>query len=367
MKSSLQIRTKRMSVDMQMNNHNLLRWTAMAIDTNEVLANSLIALSANSPVFLTDSFYMVTHPESLGNIPPNTHIVLWDGINSYIELLQLKADIAQRSDLKFFVVGWLTGHMLEQQISISPLYPPVAPADANDWGSLFAINSRFNVPYHYRALATLLSFSRYFKNWLADAKRHSELNKGGKIVFCGMVSPTEHQINGFFRGVDAPDLLNACLQLTQLNYENNGEVIDQVARKIILAFKSTALASVTDFACAYSILNLLHRVKTLSLLNNMSDALFINETKSNRWLDPYDSFFYRNNLYLDFGSTRGPDAIYPRTLDIVMKCKPYVSFRFLTADQTINQYLDNLTHEAFLQQCERDSNLAIQIYGQRFK
>lgn len=358
MKSSLQIRTKSMSVDMQMNNHNLLRWTAMAIDTNESLSTSLIEASVNTPVLLTDSFYLVTHAEAMHNIPPDTHIVLWDGINSYIELLQLQAEIAQRHDLKFFVVGWIAGNMLEQQIRITPLYPEKSPAHASAWGNLCQFKYRFHVPYLYRALASLLSFLRYFKNWLADAKRHGELNKGGKIVFCGMVTPSEHQINGFFRGVDAPALLAECLKLTKLNYFDDSASIDDVISKVISSLKQTALKSTTDFACAYSIINLLHRVKTLSILNGKSGALFINETRSNRWIDPYDSYFYRNNLYLDFGSTRGPDSIYPRTLDIVMKCKPYISLRFLTQNMTMSEYIAGLSFDGFLLGCEVDAKSA---------
>lgn len=364
MKSSLQIRTKSMSVDMQMNNHNLLRWTAMAIDTNESLAKSLMESSVNTSVLLTDSFYLVTHAEAMQNIPPDAHIVLWDGINSYIELLQLQDEIAERHDLKFFVVGWLAGNMLEQLISIVPLYPENPPVYASAWGNFCQFKHQFHVPYQYRALATLLSFSRYFKNWLADAKRHAELNKGGKIVFCGMVTPTEHQINGFFRGVNAPALYAESLALTKLNYFGDVDTIDAVVNNVIEAFKNTHLKSATDFACAYSVLNLLHRIKTLSLLNAKSDALFINETKSNRWIDPYDSFFYHNNLYLDFGSTRGPDAIYPRTLDMVMKNKHFVSMRYLAENKTIDAYIEQLSVAGFLRQCECDAETVYQNHLQ---
>jgi hypothetical protein len=366
MKSSLQIRTKKMSVDIQMHNHNMLRWAAMAIDTNEVLANSLIDCSSSTTLLLTDMLYLVTHPDSLVDLPVNAHIVLWDGVNSYIELLEANQNIASRKDLKFFVVGWLAGHMLEQQIRISPLYPSVAPDNATKWGALLPFSCRFNVPYQYRALASLLSFSRYFKNWIADAKRHSQLNKGGKIVFCGMVTPTEHQINLFFRGVDAPALKKACIALTELNYAVNTTAIDEVADKVVMNFKNVTLLSNADYACAYSVLNILHRIKTISLLNAKSDALFINETKSNRWIDPYDSFFYRNNLYLDFGSTRAPDAIYPRTLDMVMKGKRFVSLRYLPVGKTIDEYVEQLSIDDFIQICERDAKTVYQIHQQMF-
>lgn len=364
MKSTLQIRTSQMSVDLQMNNHNLLRWTTMAIDSNECLANSLIENSINLPVLLTDSFYLVTHPTVINDIPLNTHIVLWDGINSYVELLELESKIDQRRDLRFFVVGWLKDNMLEQKINILPLYPSSQPIHASAWGKLLQTKFKFHVPYTYRIFLTFLSFSRYYKNWILDAKRHSELNRGGKIVFCGMVTPTEHQINGFFRGVSSTDLYKESLKLTKLVYSGNTKEIDDVLCKVIEALKKGNLENVTDLACAYSILNLLHRIKTLSLLNGISDALFINETKSNRWIDPYDSLFYSNNLYLDFGSTRGPDPIYPRTLDMIMKNKRFVSLRYLPASYSIKQYVEWLSVDRFLQHCECDAQSAYQTHQQ---
>jgi hypothetical protein len=358
-KSALKIRNADFSVEIYMTNHNFLRWATMAIDTNSLLSNSLKRHSKDT-LLLTDYLYLIANKSRNEQIPKNAHIILWDGINSYIELVQKIPNIIQRTDLKFFAVGWLKGLMFENKINIMPLYPESIPDSAKNWGNFLSINHAFFVQFSYRALTSMMSYSRYFKNWYADSKRHFELSRGKKIVFCGMVTPKESQLNDFFRDVDLPKLLSASQQLVRLNYFGDELEINRVTIKILDEIRSANPKSSSEFACVYSILNALHRIKTLSILSRMTDALFINETRNNNWIDPYDSFFYKNNLYLDFGSVRGPDGIYPRTLDMIMKEKKYISLRFIKKNQTLYECISSLSPREFLKTCETHARFVMQ-------
>jgi hypothetical protein len=365
--TTLNIRSSQINVFAQTTDHNLLRWTAMAIDVNADFAQSLMQCSGDAPVYLTDSIYLERHNPDITQVPMNTHIVLWDGINSYFELLQKQRAFASRQDLKFFVVGWLEGAMLSENMHIVPLYPNVVAENVKAWSDVLSFHKGFYVPYWYRFLTTLLTHTRYFKNWFSDSKKHCELSRGGKLVFCGLVTPTAHNVQAFFIGADLPTLQKVCAKLLTLEYVSPVDVVNEVVRDVIVAIKAERIGSVSEMACVYSILNVLHRIKTLSVLYQLNSDIFVNEVRNSRRFDPYDSFFYRNNLYLDFGSTRGPDAIYPRTLDLCMKNKPYISLRFLSAKLTIAQYIAELSYDGFLLGCESDAKSAHQLHQQMFR
>jgi len=358
----IKIRSISMSVDIKTTDHNSLRWTALAIDLNYKLSRSLIENSLENTVLLTDSIYLLKKCIPVLSLPKHTHILLWDGINSYIELLNKQADILERKDLKFFVVGWID-KLMTNNINISPLYPPNITADSRSWNQVLVFNHKFYVPFWYRLLTSCLTYSRYYKNSYGQLQKHMELRKGERIVFCGLVTPSNHSLNAFFIGVDIPEFQEICLKLTLTSYLDDSESIDNIVEEIIKLLNSEKFLTISHFACVYSVLNLLHRIKTLSILRKMSNALFINEPKNSRRFDPYDSFFYQNNLYLDFGSTRGPDAVYPRTIDMFMTGKKFVSLRFLSEDLTLKEYIENITPKEFLELCENQALLVIDEYN----
>lgn len=364
--TSLKIQSSKLNIAIQTTDHNLLRWTVMAIDMNDNLANSLKLFSTDARVYLTDSIYLERHNPDITQVPLNTHIVLWDGINSYFELMDKQAALVSRPDLKFYVVGWLKGVTVADIRSIQPLYPNTLPDSAKAWGDVFSFHRNFCVPYWYRVLTTGLTFTRYFNNWLTNPQKHRQLSRGGKVVFCGLVTPSEHNLKAFFIGVDLPKLQAVCSTLLALEYTSPVCVVNQSVCKVIEAIKAEHFEVASEFACIYSILNLLHRIKTLSILYQLNSALFVNEVRNNRRIDPYDSFFYRNNLYLDFGSTRGSDAIYPRTLDIVMKSKSYIALRFLTDKSNIEQYIHALSCDIFFAACETDAKSVHHRYQEMF-
>ena len=345
--SNLKLASKNMTVDIHVTGHNSLRWAVLAIDTNKNLAQSLVKYSSQGLVFLTDSFRLINQESHILDLPKHTHIILWDGINSYLELVKHYPDTALREDFHYFVVGSINGCFVDKKVNIQPLYSSEVLEESKTWNKLLKVNQSFNASYHYRALTTFLTFTRYFKNWVADSERHKELSRGGKIVFCGLLTPSQHQLDSFFIGTNLPNLFQACCKLLQISYLDGNQTIDKVLHEIINTIKQEKVSEVSDLACIYSVLNILHRIKTIAFLHTNNADLFINETRSGARIDPYDSFFYKKNLYLDFGSTRGPDAIYPRTLDMIMTDKQFISLRYLPNNQTLPFYLESLSVESF--------------------
>lgn len=357
---SLAIRTRDLKVNIEATSHNSLRWAMQAIDTNSHLADSLALQSQTAPVLLTDSIYMLTHDMDAGHVPLHTHVILWDGLNSHVELMTRFPAMKERQDLRYFVVGWLEGVALARDVYMEPLYPAQLSAQARRWKSIANPWSRYHAPYAYRALTSFLTHTRYAKNWLADAAKHRSLAKGGKIVFCGLVTPTPHNIDSFFMGVTWPELRAACEGLSTVGYNSGGQAITAVLEGIFSALKRTQWADTpAAAACIYSLLNVMHRILVLSYLHALGANLFVNEARNSSRFDPYDSFFYKRNFYLDFGSTRGPDAIYPRTLDLCMTGKHFQSLRFLEAGQELRGYVDNLTLAGFEQTCREHARRAM--------
>jgi hypothetical protein len=355
-----------MRVDIRTTSHNSLRWVIQAIDSNAQFANSLVQHGADGPVMLTDSIYLLTHGDAAAQLPMHAHIVFWDGLNSYVELLARQPALALRTDLRFYVVGWLRGVALDPGVQIEPLYAPAMTEKAKAWKRMGGLGPAYYAPYWYRAHTSLLTHARYFKNRMADRHKHQTLVRGGKIVFCGLVTPTAPNVDAFFMGVELPALRQACQGLTTLTYTSGAQAIDSVVGPILAAIRSAGVAEASELACVYSILNVLHRIKTLSLLQAMDADLFVNETRNTLRFDPYDCFRYRKNLYLDFGSTRGPDAIYPRTLDLHMTGKRFVSVRLLGERQTIRDYLDTLTLQAFSAACQAHAQAAADLHAERY-
>jgi hypothetical protein len=345
--TTLKIRRRGLSVDVVTTSHNSLRWAAQAIDVNERLATSLGECSITKPPLLTDSIYLLIHRFEPNILPENSHVILWDGMNSYLELIENFPSVVNRPDLRFFVVGWLDGVISRSEIQVEPLYPLTISDHAMQWKKVLRRGSKFHSPYWYRTLTSVLTHVRYCKNWVSDTHKHRTLATGGKIVFCGLVTPTSHNLDAFFIGAALPGLRSMCEALTGLKYTDDVQAIDRKMRPIIEVIRESSFRDASSLACVYSLLNVMHRIATLSFLHSLGADLFVNETRSSSRFDPYDSFYYQKNLYIDFGSTRGPDAVYPRTLDLLLTRKRYISFRYLSAVQPLPQYLDNLNANDF--------------------
>jgi hypothetical protein len=92
---------------------------------------------------------------------------------------------------------------------------------------------------------------------------------------------------------------------------------------------------------------------TLSIVNAISRKLLVNEYGLQAHLDPYDTAAYRNNLFIDFGSTRGPDPVYPRTVDLMVNNKPHKSLRLIAVDERFVDFLKSTDEVKFEAICHQ--------------
>jgi hypothetical protein len=104
----------------------------------------------------------------------------------------------------------------------------------------------------------------------------------------------------------------------------------------------------------------------LSILSGDRVPLLVNEYGYQTHLDPYDAHGYRHNLFVDFGSTRGPDLCYPRTVDLAMTHKPVVSLRFLSQGQTMLDFLKVSDEASLWLACERDAQAVLHSHQTLF-
>jgi hypothetical protein len=106
----------------------------------------------------------------------------------------------------------------------------------------------------------------------------------------------------------------------------------------------------------------LHRLCVISILKRMQLPLFLNEHGFRRHLDPYDAFCYSQNLFIDFGSQRGVDPLYPRIVDMIRTRKKFTPLRLLGDDDKIVSFFSNVGAGGFVEICERHG----QTVGERF-
>ena len=138
--------------------------------------------------------------------------------------------------------------------------------------------------------------------------------------------------------------------------------IDKVRGALLQVFE-TLLAqrprTPADLAALYAMLNVLHRMGTLAHLNAMTLKLFVNEYGLQPHFDPYDARGYCGNVFIDFGSTRGPDLVYPRTVDLWSNHKRSASLRFLPQSERLAPWLKSTDAPAFWALCEAQAHLSM--------
>jgi hypothetical protein len=196
---------------------------------------------------------------------------------------------------------------------------------------------------------------RPFHNRRISRDRHQALVAGGQIVFCGAVRPTAAIMDSFFMGAGLQGLRQQLAFLEGIEWRGRAAVIELQVKQAMVAILSAAPASAADAACLYALVNTLHRLGTLSILSSSTTALLVNEYGYQTHLDPYDALGYRRNLFADFGSTRGPDLCYPRTVDLALTAKPAEQLRLLQPGQTVLNHLNASDTETLWMTCERDA------------
>lgn len=335
--------------------HNRARWARVALAADSALTRSLLeqGRAQSGRVLLIDSISLL---RSGVGPPAGAHVLLWDGFNSYRELRQAMPAVAERHDLHFAVVGWLA--------DLTPFYPTAplpafeevhrSPSGDGEGGFRFAA--------WVSRLSSLRTRLRSSKNALADRARHRVLSGEPKLVFCGLVRPP-HEVVGSLSRAAADDALSV-----ELLAIGDGPLLQTDAKRSERVRRAYQLIRERDrdapeaVASSFSMLAVLHRFQTLSRLAAMCDAhLFVSEYGRDRHFDPYDSPDYRQHLYLDFGSTRGVERRYPRTVDLALHSKQCVPLRLLGLHEQLSEFLDRTEPNDFLGQCELHAQQASKL------
>lgn len=268
----------------------------------------------------------------------SSHIVLWDGFNSYIELVNKLPSVRDRADLIYLYVG-----------SFKELKNAL-PAEAI---TLFADeglvpSEKVKVPLIFRLFSLMRTNTRFYKNWMSDSARHMQLLNRRNIVFCGLVTPSADAVKNFLRGTQLTSLAPVLKQMCNLDWQQNYDEIKLTIIKVLEKVRLSKSQNPADLSCIYAIFNISHRLLVLSYLHSKNCDLFVSEYGRHKHIDPYDTFAYQQNLYVDFGSSRGPDERYPRTIDMINTNKKFVSLRFLHESESMVDFLDTTSAETFI-------------------
>jgi hypothetical protein len=303
---------------------NRMRWAVGALRCNPFIIDDGASTLLDSTALLN----------GLTPVPHGSHIVLWDGINSLIELEAAVPSLVGRHDLRYLYVGRLPETVASFPERSQPLFPSGAPdAVALKRRDDVHVPAWFGIQGHVRA--TL----RPLRNRRISQASHQALARGGQLVFCGAVRPTAAILDAIFMGTHWTALRREMTCLEGLEWRYQATNVEVLVCRAFSAILATDPKDAAEAACLYALLNTLHRLGTLAILSARSSALLVNEYGYQTHLDPYDAYAYRRNLFVDFGSTRGPDLCYPRTVDLALTRKPFEQLRLLAQDQTIQGFL----------------------------
>jgi hypothetical protein len=304
---------------------NRLRWTLAALPLD---GESVPAPAANGPNWLVDSTWLLRHADA--PVPDSAVVVLWDGYNSLVELHDALPALTARRDLQYRFVGAFADLVPAFPSGSAPLLPNATPAAG-------AAGRGVRAPAWIGALALFRALVRPLKNARQAPELHRRMTAGGHVVFCGLVRPTADVLDGFLRGSALQAIRPALAPLVGLDWRRADAAA--VLAEAYEVLRASHPGTPADLAAAYSVASVLHRMGTLAALHAADAPLLVNEFGMQAHFDPYDARAYGRNLFLDFGSTRGGDALYPRTLDLRAQCKRYTALRWLLPGQSLRDWL----------------------------
>ena len=333
-------------VKLTLSDFNRLRWAVCAIEKNVTLRDSLIKYKAT---YITDSISLINNPRRLAS---NSHVLLWDGYNSYLELIDKLPHIKIQTDLVYVYVG--SFKELKQALPSGSI-----PLFADDDFIKF---EKVNVSLFFRLFSFVRTGIRSYKNQINDQEKHRQLSRQKSIVFCGLVSPSPQVLDNFLRRTELTELTPALMQLCNLDWQQNYPTVKEVIMNVLEKVYLSKSQNPADLACLYSILNICHRLLVLSYLSSKKCDLFINEYGLSKHIDPYDAFCYTHNLYLDFGSSRGSANWYPRTVDMEKTHKKFIRLRFLHQSQSLLEFLKKTDIKSFIYQRESEALQTIKTF-----
>lgn len=349
--TTVHIRNCNKIAHLQLSDFNRLRWSIAAMRSNQALQDSLASTPADS-LYLVDSNCLLN--TDVNKLAARSHVILWDGLNSLIELWQARPLLKHRRDLVYLHVG----HFMDVADAFPANSRPLFSAVANE-RLLAGKGSSIKVPAWIDLVSKAREHLRPIKNRQSAPIKHKLLQQGGKIVFCGVICPDRSVLDSFFRGTTSTGLRQSLVSLEGLQWQGRLAAVHEIVVRIYARIQQEKAATAADWACLYSVLNVIHRIGTLAQIDAKTPGLFVNEYGRTGHFDPYCACDYARNVYLDFGSTRGPDAVYPRSVDILLNHKPYKSFRFLDPRQRLQAYLDSNSEKEFWNTCKKHSSEAV--------
>ncbi len=347
------LRVGRRDLRLRLTDFNRLRWAVAALRFHPALRQRLQSESPGvGRVWIFDSSALVQ--QEAANPATGSWVILWDGLNSLEGLRRAHPHLGARADLRYLYVGSFSDVHGCFPAGSSPLFPAAASTqvawDRNELG----------VPWWLDAMAAGRAWMRPYKNAHLAPTLHRRLRGGAGLVFCGLVRPNAAVLDSFFLGSKLHQVRLELQPLVDLAWDRvPGLARERVAR----AFETLAGAparSAADHAAVYASVNVLHRMATLGSLHGSGADLLVNEYGVHPHLDPYDTPAYRRNLFLDFGSTRGSDLVYPRTVDLHLQGKAASSLRFLPGGRSLADFLVHTRAADFLALCDAHARQAAQ-------
>ncbi len=350
-------------VHLAFSDFNRLRWALEALRAHPALRQALLA---SSPLpRLTDSAALQTGA-SFPWQGAATHVVLWDGLNSLIELRTRCPGLWAEGvpEPVWLFVGQLPEAEAALPAHAQPLYP------RGDVG--LPVRDAMALPARVRLLAWARRTLRPWVQRMRQPVPHRQLAEGGNLVFCGAVRHNRMLLDDSFRGARLPALRAALEDLIDLPWRTEPQPaqarirlavaqLQKAAQALDPAHQAMNAANAPEWACLFNVLNLLHRQHTLSLLAQATQHLHVIEFGQQPHFDPYDAAAYAGNAFLDFGSTVGTERLYPRRIDIERNGKTVVPLRLLAPGESVGAWLSTQGEAGFVRQSEADAERALAV------
>jgi hypothetical protein len=327
---------------------NRLRWAYYAMQANPALRQMLQTGESNS---VNDSTYLLQHQV---NPPVGSCVVLWDGFNSYLELLRERPDLTVRHDLTFAYVGSFA--------EIAAALPQRSLRLFPNCGTFS--KQALTVPLRFTASLKLKTSLRGIKNYTSARSRHRHLASGGNLAFCGLVRPTRQVLTNMLTSAKLLTLQEPFGNLGEQHWQGGPERIHALVRTIYRRCQQLQAPSPEDYCGIYAALNVCSRLFIINALHADGIKVFINEYGFQSNFDPYDVYAYGNNTYLDFGSSRGACHWYPRTMDMQATGKHFVALRMIQEEQSLRSHLDANSEDDFVSQLTGQVAKAVQVAAQ---
>lgn len=340
-----------MPLRLALTDFNRLRWSVAALRLNTTLQSHLQGRRHVAAPWLTDSAWLIQRPDHVA--PEGALVVLWDGYNSLLELRAARPELNHRSDLQYLVVGHLEDLASEFPANASPLFPATWPGPARRAAELRGT-------WRVDTLSTLRATLRPWRNRQQAGASDKLLRGSPLVVFCGLVRPQANALRDLLRGVSAPELSwSAWSDLGELNWRDPDDTSAPHFERAWERLRLVSSPCPADLAALYALANVLMRMRTLGEIDRQTSRLFVNEFGVHGHLDPYDAAAYRQHLFIDFGSTRGPDLIYPRSLDLHLQRKRVHTVRLGLGSGLFLPQLQQVSGRDFLALCAQQATEAV--------